>query len=557
MELLKIIGITLLVLIATGALAWFGGGKDYFDKKAIENSFEKRNHESVERQYKDLQYTGKRALDFSPFETALAQMSDARIAEIDNLLKDATIPMIQELFAQTKLTSEELVLYYLHRIKTYDVNQLNSIIELNPETLEIARKRDEERKAGKVRGPLHGIPVTLKANIGTGDQMHTTAGAKALENARSDRDAFLVSKLREAGAIILGKNNLSEWANFMTSHSSNGFSVLGGQTKNPYGRFDVSGSSSGSAVSVAAHLVTVSVGTETSGSVIAPASQNSDVAIKPSLGLVSRDRIIPITDAMDSAGPIARSVTDMAILLNALIGVDPSDAVTKDTQALSGTDFPQYLDANGLKGMRIGIARFPVQSKAGDNDAFQRIIAVLKKAGAEVVKLPPLPLQSGLKLLPVLSYGLKEGVNKYLAAVGDKSSVKSLEEIIAFNKQDLANRAPWGQDLLEGAQNNTMTAEQYQALAQENRAKSRAMIDKMLSENKLDLLLTLNNQFSGFYASAGYPALTVSAGYRKTGEPVGATFVGKYLDEAKLIKAAYAFEQASKLRKDPVLPRTK
>ena len=212
-----------------------------------------------------------------------------------------------------------------------------------------------------------------------------------------------------------------------------------------------------------------------------------------------------------TAGPIARTVTDMAILLNVLAGVDSSDAATKDAQALSGTDFTQYLDANGLKGMRIGIAQYPIQFKAGDNEVFQRIIAILKKAGATVVKLPPLSLQSGLKLLPVLSYGLKEGVNKYLAAVGDKSPIKSLEEIIAFNKQDLANRAPWGQDLLEGAQSNTMTAEQYQALAQENRAKSRAMIDKMLTEKKLDLLLTLNNQFSGFYASAGYPGLTVPA----------------------------------------------
>ncbi|MCB0034587.1 MAG: hypothetical protein KDE51_11230, partial [Anaerolineales bacterium] len=266
----------------------------------------------VERQYGDVAYTGKRPLDLAPFAAALADFSERQAAAVGELISGKTIIALQSLFASGQLSTTELVLFYLQRIGRYDDHRLNSFLAVNPDALKIAQQLDEERAAGQVRSRLHGIPVLLKDNIATADRMPTTAGAAVLANATTKRDAFIAQRLREAGAVILGKGNLSEWANFMTSTSANGFSVLGGQARNPYGRFDVGGSSAGSAVAVAADLVTISIGSETAGSIVYPASQNAVVGLKPSLGAVSRDHIVPITAAMDTAGPMGRTVTDVA-----------------------------------------------------------------------------------------------------------------------------------------------------------------------------------------------------------------------------------------------------
>lgn len=510
------------------------------------------NKTQIERQYSGPAYSGKRILEFGPFEEALKKLSSERIATLDEKLLNADIAAIQQMFTAGELTSEELALYYLDRIKRYDVNKLNSILELNPEALEIARKCDQERQAGQVKGNLHGIPVCLKDNIGTGDQMHNSAGAKVLENSRADRDAFIVRKLRDAGAIILGKTNLSEWANFMTSNSANGFSVLGGQTKSPYGKFDISGSSSGSAAAVAANLVTVSLGSETSGSLVSPASQNAVVTLKPSLGLVSRDRIIPITAAQDTAGPMGRSVADVALVMSVIAGYDADDPAASLAKSLDNTDFTQYLDKNSLQGMKVGVVAGGERARIGDAAMYEKMTRMLKEAGAEVKELNESEIGLSIDFLDILSYGINHDLEAYLATIGEKE-IKSLADVVNFNREDLANRAPFGQDLLEAALEDKFSAEEYTRKAQENREKLQQAIAGFLEKHDLELIASLANQLSATYAPAGCPALTVPLAYRENGEPVGLTFVGKYLDDGLLIKAAYAFEQAHPVRKNPEL----
>ena len=493
--------------------------------------------EQITRQYNTPDYQGKRPLDFTPFAEALEAFTPERCARLDTLLHGATIPMIQRCYADGTLTVHELLTYYLDRIQRYAY--LNAVIELNPDVLHTE----------PAQGPLYGIPVLLKDNIATGDRMHTTAGAKALENAHADRDAFIVARLRAAGALIIGKANLSEWANYMTSKSANGFSVLGGQTRSPYGRFDVSGSSSGSAAAVAANLVTVSIGTETSGSLISPASQNAVVTLKPSLGLISRDRIIPITDAQDTAGPMTRSVTDLALLLNTLAGIDEADTQTAAAVSLSEVDFTDYLDVDGLQGLRLGLRQYDEELRPGDAAITQSIVATLEAAGARVfpVTLPSQPVD----YLPVLDYGMRVGVDAYLQATG--APFRTLADIIDFNAADLPNRAPFGQDLLEKVRDTPLTAAEYAELVAGNRATTGYLIRGALADQRLDALVSLGNYATALYAPAGFPALTVPAGQRDTGEPVGVTFFGDYLDDARLVRVAYAFEQAAQARRDPAL----
>ena len=517
---------------------------------------DKTMSEQVERQYSNRLYVGKRRLDFSPFEASLKTLSALQIAQLDQKLLTAEVRQVQEMLKAGELTSAQLVLYYLHRIQFYDMDKLNSVLELNPAALEIARERDEARQVQKVVGLLYGIPILLKDNIGTGDKLHNTAGAKVLENSRADQDAFLVKQLRAAGAIILGKTNLSEWANYMTSVSASGFSVLGGQTKNPYGEFDVGGSSSGSASAIAANLAMLTIGSETAGSLVSPASQNSLVTIKPSLGLVSRDRIIPITAAQDTAGPLARTVSDMAILFSAMVGYDTTDPLTEVARKLEGTDFTQFLDKDGLKGLKIGLVESPNPEKFGE--AQQKLGQMLVEAGA-VVKELALPDATnlrqgdyGLDYLPVLTYGIKHDLAKYFASIGE-SNLKSLEEVVEFNNKDLANRAPFGQDLLIEAVSSEMTEAEYQARVQTNQQISRQLIEGLLEENEVELIASINNGFTKYYAPAGYPAVAVPMAYRESGEPLGLTLIGRYLDDGKLIKAAYAFEQKHPVRRNPTI----
>ncbi|MGB7341098.1 MAG: amidase family protein [Phototrophicaceae bacterium] len=502
----------------------------------------------IERQYGTPIYEGKRPLALIGLEDAV--LDDAIISDLDQFLASATIPDIQARFADGTLNSETLVKYYIQRIKTYDVDGYNSVLELNPDALTIARQCDAERDNDQ--GSMFGIPVLLKDNIGTGDKMHTTAGAKALEDSQCDRDAFIVQQMRDAGAIILGKCNLSEWANFMSFESSNGFTVLGGQVRNAYGQHDVGGSSSGSGAAAGAGFATVTVGTETAGSLISPASQNGCCTIKPSLGLISRDRIIPITVDQDTAGPITRSMTDLAHFLNVLAGVDANDRYTQRTTSIADTDFTDYLNADALQGKRIGITeRVPDQDpKTGDSATLDQAAEIMQALGATVVRTPYVMANFDLW---TYFYAMNKGVNEYLEAIGDG---RTLADIVAWNAEDEVNRAPFGQGLLHLSSLvplNAVTEKAYQRLHYSNAASASHGIRSTLRDYNLDAIVDINNYSTVAYAVSGYPAVSVPAGYRESGEPVSITLFGDYLQDANLISYAYAYEQHRPARQAPQL----
>ena len=505
---------------------------------------------------------GKRPLNIAQFDAAIKSISPARVAELDGALTYATIPQMQQLFQQSKLTSEELVKYYLWRINKYDLNKLNSVTELNPDALEIARQLDAERKAGKVRGPLHGTVAVVKDNIGTGDKLHTTAGAVAMLNARSDRDAFIVKKLRDAGVIILGKTGMSEWANFVSDDMPHGWNAVNGGVKNPYGSSYLAfGSSTGSAVAMPANLATFSIGTETWGSLTAPALMNSAFTLKPTLGIVSRDRIIPITDAQDTAGPLARNATDLALVMNAISGRDGNDYATIAAKGVPAT-FDQGLSLDGLKGLRIGMfAPAGILNPPAEDEAlYKQTVAAMKAAGAIVIELPALPdigADTDKQSSGVMLYGFKTGVGAYLQATN--GPIKSVAELVAFNAQDKANRVPFGQFYLEKAANSQMTAAEYAAAVQAIREKAQKQIDGLLAANKLDLLAAINIDLLSIvnYCGAGSPGLVVPVGFQTDGQPRGVMFVGTAMSDAKLIRAAYALEQANKVWRAPDLSKWK
>jgi len=518
-------------------------------------------------------YNAKRGRDFSAFASALAAFLPARSRALDELLTGATVLEIQHALTVNQLRAEELTLYYIERIRRYDLDKLNAVMALNPAALEIARQLDAERANGTVRGPLHGIPVLIKDNIATGDGLHASAGAWALRNWQPDRDAFLVQQLRAAGAVILGKANLSEWANYMDPTMPNGFSVLGGQTRNPYGPFDALGSSSGSAVAVAANLTVLAVGSETQGSIIMPAGSNSIVGLKPSRGLISGDYIIPLVDWMDVPGPMGRTVTDVAVLLGAMTGVDERDPTTQSAAALAKTDFTQFLSVAAVRGMRLGIV---VQDEADVNQQIKNLALADEEAadfrkkamaanqttlqaakvwadwGVQLIatpssQLPPIP---DLKL--VIGYAFRAAINRFLASLGDKSPVESLAAIIALNEADLANRAPYGHGHLQAAHTSTLTAAAYAKQAAENQSVATNGLKQVFADYALDALLTDRQ----FYAAAGFPALSIPAGYNAEGQPIGVTLIGNFLGEPQLLRLGYAYEQATLARREPDLART-
>lgn len=483
---------------------------------------------------------------------------------------EADVTELQAQMQSGKLTSTALTEHYLERIKAIDKSgpRLNAIIELNPDALAIAKALDKERKKSGPRGPLHGIPVLIKDNIATADRMQTTAGSLALVGAKAPRDAFLVKQLRAAGAIILGKTNLSEWANMRSSRSTSGWSGRGGLTLNPYALDrNCSGSSSGSAAAVAASLATLAVGSETDGSVVSPASLCSLVGIKPTLGLISRDGIIPIAHSQDTAGPMTRTVRDAAILLTALAGADERDSATTNTKF---TDYTQFLDTNGLKGARIGITRNAMASNLRQQAIVDQAIEVLKQQGAILVdvELPNMTKYADSEL-EVLLYELKADLNKYLAEFGKGSAVSSLADVIAFNEKNRSKEMPYfDQELLIKAQNKgDLSSEAYIAALTNNHQYSRAEgIDQIMKEQKLDALFAstggpawINDYINGDHiidgfstpaAVAGYPHITVPAGFF-AGLPVGVSFVAGPYAEGMIIKLAYAYEQASKKRRVP------
>jgi amidase len=473
-----------------------------------------------------------------------------------------------------KLTARALVENYLSRIEAVDKHgpAVNSIIELNPDALSIAAALDEERRTKGQRGPLHGIPILIKDNIDTADRMMTTAGSLALVGSIPAQDAFVAQKLREAGAVILGKTNLSEWANFRSSHSISGWSGRGGLTRNPYALDrNACGSSTGSGVAVAANLCVAAIGTETDGSIVCPSSINSIVGIKPTLGLVSRAGIIPIAHSQDTAGPMARTVADAVILLGALTGVDPRDPITRESTGKALTDYTKFLDANGLRGARLGIAR----KFFGFNDQVDKLmeaaIAAMKQLGAIIIDPADIPTQGKFDEteFEVLLYEFKTDLNAYLQSLGPAAPVKSLQEIIAFNEKYREQEMPFfGQDIFIKAEaKGPLTDSAYRkALEQNQRLTRKEGIDTVMQQHQLDAMiaptggpawttdLVNGDHFTGGFSSAaavaGYPHITVPAGY-VYGLPVGISFFGRAYSEPMLIKLAYAFEQATKHRRPP------
>jgi amidase len=480
------------------------------------------------------------------------------------------------------LTARTLVEQYQARIQALDQSgpRLRAVMEVNPDALAIAEELDEERKAKGPRGPLHGIPILLKDNIATADRMQTTAGSLALLGSRPARDAFVAQKLRDAGAIILGKTNLSEWANFRSVTSSSGWSARGGQSLNPY-VLDRSpcGSSSGSAIAVAANLVTVSLGTETDGSILSPAATNGVVGIKPTVGLTSRSGVIPIAQSQDTVGPFGRTVADAAILLGAITGIDERDPATRSSAGKSFTDYTRFLDKDGLQGARIGIARrvyfgYSPKVDAAANAAIEQI----RQAGAVIID--PADILTARQMADsnneetVLLFELKAGLNAYLADLAE-SPVRTLAEIIAFNEAHAGEELLYfGQEHFFQAEKTTSLNDQayLTALAENQRMAQRDGIDAVMNEYQLDALvmptislpcridLVNGDHFSGACtqpaALAGYPAISVPAGFI-FGLPIGITFMGRAYSEATLIKLAYAFEQATRVRRAPqYLPTT-
>ncbi|MDU4859770.1 MAG: amidase family protein [Terrisporobacter othiniensis] len=513
--------------------------------KYVSYVMEKNIETQITYQYDDEKITKlKNEINMEPFRNELEKMDNAKFEKIEKLVANANIKDIQEMYDTKKLTCEELVTYYLKRIEKYDINKLNSIMELNPDAIKIAREKDSGDKTGK----LYGIPITLKGNIGTGDKMHTTAGAYALKDSILDKDSFVAQKLREEGAIILGKTNLSEWANYMSDNSSNGYSALGGQTHNAYGKYDVGGSSSGSASSVASGFSVASIGTETAGSMVYPSSQNSVVGIKPSIGVVSRDRIIPIVEAQDTAGIVARNVEDSALILESISGYDKNDIETKEGEKYKENYF-KNIEENSINGVKVAVIK-PSSPRKEENEILDRVTKELENMGAVVTKTAFSKEVTDIDISKALEVGFKYDINKYLK-IAKVQGINNLNDIVEFNKKDLDNRAPYGQELLEKSLEDKTTIEEYEKLINNNREKAGKEIDDVLKN--ADVIVSLSNQISQVYAPAGYPALTVPAGYKSTGEPIGVTFVGSKFQEGKLIKIANVYEDNTKHRKEPNL----
>jgi len=503
--------------------------------------------------------TPRRPLDFRPFEDALGAYTDDDRCLLDQFIPEATAPQLQDDLAAGRYSGVDLATYYIDRIRRIDVPRLRSTVELNPDLLVDAAARDAERAAGQIRGPLHGIPILLKDNIGTGDRMHTTAGAAALSGARSDRDAHLVAGLREAGAIMLGKANLSEWAYWMSYIAPSGYSAIGGQVLCPYGELiDPVGSSTGSAVGVTANLAAISVGTETAGSIVAPSSRASVVGMRPTLGLISRDRVIPISEECDMAGPIGRTVTDVALMMTAMASQrDLRDRQSHRAEGIHGTDFSTYLERDALRGKRIGIIGIPADGTVDDewiiaNSGLSEVAAAMTKAGAKVsaVRAPAFDF-NGAGFVPEFNWGLREGVNAYLAATS--APVRTLAEVIEFNDQDLPRFAPWGQDRLRDCLWSPLNEREARDLGRTNRQQARAYLLGLMDADDLDVLVGIDTLQSLIYPFAGFPAIAMPAGLSIGGVPFCVTFIGRPKSDPELLGMAYAFEQASPFRVPPEL----
>jgi amidase len=506
-----------------------------------------------------------------PASAALIENPEEKNIIDDFKLNEITIDELQTMMQKGKLSSKSLTKLYLDRIEKIDKSgpKLNAVIEINPDALEIASKMDEERKAGKIRSHMHGVPVLIKDNINTADKMQTTAGSLALAGNIANEDAFIVKKLRAAGAVILGKTNLSEWANFRSTRSCSGWSSRGGQTKNPY-ILDrsPSGSSSGSGAAVSANLCVIAIGTETNGSVIAPSSYSGIVGIKPTVGLLSRSGIIPISKTQDTAGPMGRNVTDVATLLSVLTGMDSNDEITKESEGKTQKDYTQFLKSDGLKGKRIGIEKSFLSGHEGVVALYKNAIEKFKELGAEIIEIELLKEMRviGSASSIVLQSEFKDGVNAYLKTANAK--VKNLKEVIAFNKANESTAMPYfKQETLENSDKAPDIESKEYKEAVVKVISSRKIITDIMTKNNLDAIAgtsfgipsgidLFNGDYSnGFYfcgpaAMAGFPHITVPMG-RIYELPVGLSIMAAAYEEPKILAMAYAYEQDTKHRSSP------
>lgn len=489
-------------------------------------------------------------------------------------IEEMTIQQLQAGYAEKKFTVSDIVKTYLDRIEEIDKNgpKLNSIIITNPDALAIAEVLDSEMKAGKSRGPMHGIPVILKDNIDTHDRMPNTAGATVLRNSFPDKDSFIAKKLREAGAVIIAKSNLSEWANFRADISSSGWSGVGGQTKNPY-ILDRNpcGSSSGSGVSVSANLCMIAIGTETNGSIVCPSNNNGIVGLKPTVGLLSRSGIIPISFTQDTPGPMGRTVQDVVIALGVLTGTDSADIKTLASSGkfLTGTGYSGHLKADGANGKRIGLLKKSMGYSDKVDTLMIETIKWLRSNGTEVIEIEmPEESKYGDASFEVMLFEFRDGLNKYFAGLGDDAPVKNVTELIEFNKNDSVELRYFDQKILEMAdKKGDLSSPEYQkTLAKMLKATRENGIDKIMDVHNLDAImaptgspawktdLVLGDHFIGGSSSlaavAGYPAITVPMGFIEN-LPVGVTFFGRAWSEPVLIEIAYSYEHGTKHRKGP------
>ncbi len=488
-------------------------------------------------------------------------------------LEEITISELQEGFENGDFTIEDVTAAYLERIAEKDQNgpKLNSMLYINPMALDVAKELDSELREGKKRGPLHGIPVVLKDNIDTYD-MPTTAGANVLKSSVPDQDAFIAQKLRSAGAIILGKANLSEWANFHSSFSSSGWSALGGQVHNPYDLTrNPCGSSAGSGAAASANMAVFAIGTETNGSITCPSSANGLVGIKPTVGLLSRSGIIPISHTQDTPGPMARTVTDAATALGTMVGVDSSDSKTLESEGNYHSDYTQFLNADGLEGKRIGLWTGSLGGHFRVDTLMHETVRLLESKGATIVEVDQITQENaGGASFQVLLYEFKDGLNKYFASLGDDAPVKNMDELVEATLNDPEEMRYFDHDLLiQANEKGSLESKDYQdALQRMLRITREEGIDRVMDEYELDAIigptggpawktdLTNGDNFavssSSPAAQSGYPNITVPMGFID-GLPVGISFFGRAWSEPELIEIAYAFEQASNVRKAPKL----
>jgi amidase len=470
-------------------------------------------------------------------------------------LDEATILSMQEKMESGELTAEALTLMYMETISCRNP-KVNAVLELNPQAIQIAKALDVERQEQGMRSLLHGIPVLLKDNMGTADMMHTSCGSLALKDFYAEEDAYIVKKLRAAGAVILGKTNMTEWANFMSDRMTNGWSSRGGQVNNPYGPFDVGGSSSGAGAAVASNLTAFAIGTETTGSILNPSAQNSIVGIKPTVGTISRTGIIPLSTSQDTAGPMARTVEDATIAFSMLIGYDSTDPVTEGAAELDDVDWLATLDKNALQGVRLGVARtiFEREASTERRKLFDNALEQLQAAGALIIDPIDLGVMESDLGYNVLLYEFKTALNAYLGKTPMTNPIRTLADVIAYNNAHPDDTLAFGQVMLEKVErtSGTLTERTYiEALLRNRHLAGDVALGEALDKHDVQALVFPQDHGCSFGAAAGFPSITVPAGYSEEGEPFGITFSGRAYAEPELIGYAYAFEQLVKARHTP------